>query len=137
MPRQLKLMLARIRAMPMNATIMYRFHYVMAVVWLGLMWPTTTSWKTSILWVGLISCYANFATHWGAGAAYESKVVAGRAEQASIEAVEIVRQGAVQDTAMLKHIEKTVVGCDKWPGDCACDSVDACVLRQREEMTGE
>jgi hypothetical protein len=97
-----------IQAMSMNAAT----HYVAATMWLGLMWPTTTTWKTSVLWVGLISCYANFISHWGTGAAYSAKVVAGRAEQAAKDAVEIVRMGVQEDTEMLHRIEKTVTHDD-------------------------
>jgi hypothetical protein len=98
----------RIQAVSMNAAIMYRVHYLLAFVWLLLMVPTTTTWRESVLWVGLISCYANFISHWGTGAAYGAQVVAGRAEQAAIDAGETVRQGAVKDTEMLANIEKTV-----------------------------
>lgn len=50
-----------------------RFHLIATVVWLALVVPTVLWWKQSILWVGLISCYANAVGHWSA---YQ----AGRAE---------------------------------------------------------
>jgi hypothetical protein len=112
----------------MNAAITFRLHFVLAAIWLSLMWPTVTAWKNSILWVGLISCYANFISHWGAGQAALAQLVAGRAEVAAKAAVEVVRLDAVQDTAMLKHIEKTVVGCDKWPDNCICGDPNECPL---------
>jgi len=114
----------------MNAAITFRLHFIFAAIWLGLMWPTVTTWKSSILWVGLISCYANFVSHWGAGQAALAQLVAGRAEQAAKNAVEVVRKGAVQDTAMLKNIEQAVT-CDRWPGDCICDSMLECVLQRK------
>lgn len=43
-----------------------RFHLVATIVWLALVVPTVLWWKQSILWVGLISCYANAVGHWSA-----------------------------------------------------------------------
>lgn len=43
-----------------------RVHLTLAIVWLILMVPTVTIWQDSILWVGIISVYANFVSHWGA-----------------------------------------------------------------------
>jgi hypothetical protein len=108
---------ARIQAVMVNASIMYRVHYGLAFMWLLLMWPTTTSWKNSILWVGLISCYANFVSHWGGGQAALSQLVAGRAEGAAAKVGETVRRGAVKDTEMLQRIEKEVTQ-DEEPNDC-------------------
>lgn len=45
-----------------------RIHLALTCVWGLLVIPTIVWWKESILWVGLISCYANAAAHW---AAYE------------------------------------------------------------------
>lgn len=53
-----------------------KLHLVLAIVWLILMVPTVTLWRDSVLWVGIISVYANVVSHWGA---YQ----AARAEQAA------------------------------------------------------
>jgi hypothetical protein len=49
------------------------FNAVMTFVWVGLVVPTMIWWKDSILWVALMSLWANIASHF---AAY----IAGRAE---------------------------------------------------------
>lgn len=41
-------------------------HLILAVIWLILMVPTVTVWKDSVMWVGIISVYANVVSHWGA-----------------------------------------------------------------------
>jgi hypothetical protein len=48
-------------------------HLVLAVTWALLMIPTLIWWKTSILWVALMSGYANVASHWGAYQASRSE----------------------------------------------------------------
>jgi len=125
-------MLRRAKDLAMNANVTYKVHAAAAAIWLLLMIPTTTTWRQSILWVGLISCYANFVSHWGAYQAALAQLVAGRAEQAAKDAVEGVRRDAVKDTDMLKNIEKAVTECDKWPSDCICDSVRECALLKGE-----
>jgi hypothetical protein len=40
-----------------------RVHLALTVLWLILVIPTVLWWKTSILWVGLCSCYANAIGH--------------------------------------------------------------------------
>ena len=44
-------------------------HLVLTVVWALLAIPTLIWWKESILWVAVMSLYANVAGHW---AAYEA-----------------------------------------------------------------
>ncbi|MFF8831297.1 hypothetical protein [Streptomyces sp. NPDC015131] len=41
-------------------------HVALAVVWMALVVPTMLWWKDSILWVLLISIYANIVGHWSA-----------------------------------------------------------------------
>jgi hypothetical protein len=41
-------------------------HFSLAVVWALLLIPTLIWWKESILWVLIISLYANVASHWSA-----------------------------------------------------------------------
>jgi hypothetical protein len=44
-----------------------RFHGVMTVAWtLAIPLTILTSLKTSLLWIGFMSCYANAATEFGA-----------------------------------------------------------------------
>lgn len=45
---------------------MKKFHAFMTVAWAVLAIPTCLLWKESILWVALMSVWANLATHWGA-----------------------------------------------------------------------
>jgi hypothetical protein len=43
-----------------------RFHAVMTLAWLALAIPSLLWWKDSILWIILLSVWANFASHFGA-----------------------------------------------------------------------
>lgn len=52
-----------------------RFHGVAVIVWILLLAPTLLWWKESVLWVALMSIWANVASHWSAWQA-------SRAEQA-------------------------------------------------------
>ena len=45
---------------------MTKLHLILAVVWAILMIPTVTIWQDSVMWVGIISVYANVVSHWGA-----------------------------------------------------------------------
>lgn len=58
---------------------MVRLHAVMTVIWVMLTIPTLLWWRTSILWVLIMSLWANASTHWGAWQA-------ARAEQAQRDA---------------------------------------------------
>lgn len=46
---------------PKNAA---RFHLWATVFWFLSLAPTVLWWKNSILWVGIMSCWANVAAHW-------------------------------------------------------------------------
>lgn len=50
-----------------------RFHLLMMLVWVALIVPTLIWWADSILWVLLISIYANFVGHFGAYQAARSE----------------------------------------------------------------
>jgi hypothetical protein len=50
-----------------------RVHMTLAIVWAALAFPTVTVWRDSIWWIGLISIYANFVSHWGAFEAARAK----------------------------------------------------------------
>lgn len=41
-------------------------HAVMTVVWFGAVAPTVIWWHDSVLWIALISCYANAVGHFSA-----------------------------------------------------------------------
>jgi len=43
-----------------------KLHLGLTVVWACLAVPTVIWWSESILWVALISVYANVAAHWSA-----------------------------------------------------------------------
>lgn len=43
-----------------------RFHAVATVAWLVLVVPSVLWWRDSILWVIVLSVWANFASHFGA-----------------------------------------------------------------------
>lgn len=56
---------------------MRRFHAIATATWICLIIPTLLWWKTSILWVALMSIWANVATHWSA---YQGARAEGAAE---------------------------------------------------------
>lgn len=43
-----------------------RFHQIATGFWVLAIIPTVLWWKESILWVGLMSVWANVASHWSA-----------------------------------------------------------------------
>jgi hypothetical protein len=57
------------------ATFLRRFHLIMVIVWLGLSVPGILLWKESILFVIILSLYANIAAEFSAyqGARAEQK----------------------------------------------------------------
>jgi hypothetical protein len=48
------------------ARILRRFHLIMTVAWALLLIPTLAWWRDSVLWVALMSVWANLASHFGA-----------------------------------------------------------------------
>jgi hypothetical protein len=58
--------------------VLRRFHLAMTVVWALLVIPTVMLWRESVLWVALMSAWANIMAHF---AAY----MAGRTEQREME----------------------------------------------------
>lgn len=56
-----------------------RFHYICMGVWLLLAIPTLVLWKSSVLWIAIMSLYANFAGHWGAAEAAKDGSESGKA----------------------------------------------------------
>ena len=61
-----------------TAKILRRFHLAMTIVWALLVIPTVTLWPNSVLWVALMSAWANVMAHF---AAY----MAGRTEKREME----------------------------------------------------
>lgn len=47
----------------MNAA---RLHLALTILWVTLAIPTLLWWRESVLWVALMSLYANVAGHWAA-----------------------------------------------------------------------
>jgi hypothetical protein len=43
-----------------------RFHAGMTVAWVVLVLPTVVWWRDSVLWVALMSIWANVVGHWSA-----------------------------------------------------------------------
>ncbi|HBT4752497.1 TPA: hypothetical protein MB338_004054 [Klebsiella quasipneumoniae subsp. quasipneumoniae] len=64
--------------MKLTPVFIKRCHLVAAVMWVGLAIPSLISWKDSVLWVILISIYANIVGHL-------SGYSAARADQAAEE----------------------------------------------------
>jgi len=62
-----------------------KFHLWMMVVWAVLLIPTLLWWRESVLWVAVMSWYANLVGHWGS---YQ----AARAEQKIEEQVEATKE---------------------------------------------
>lgn len=54
-----------------------RFHAAMTMLWLVLAIPSVLWWKTSILWVIILSVWANVASHFGAWQAARAEDAAG------------------------------------------------------------
>ena len=50
----------------MSATFWRHVHAVMTLVWLGLIVPTLLFWRDSVLWIALMSIWANVASHFAA-----------------------------------------------------------------------
>jgi hypothetical protein len=46
-----------------SAGFLIKFHFVMMIVWAGLLVPTLLWWKDSILWIALLSLWANWIGH--------------------------------------------------------------------------
>lgn len=51
-----------------------KLHIILAVTWVILMYPTVKYWSESVLWIGIMSCYALFIGH---VSSYEAAASAG------------------------------------------------------------
>ena len=56
----------RLPAITIPVRYLRRFHATMTIVWLLLVIPSLLWWKNSILWVIVLSVWANMAAHFGA-----------------------------------------------------------------------
>lgn len=45
---------------------MVRLHFWLTLAWIALLIPTILWWRSSILWVLIMSIWANASTHWSA-----------------------------------------------------------------------
>lgn len=60
----------------MTARQLRTFNRCATLVWLVLVVPTVLWWRDSILWVGLMSVWANVATHYSAYVSARAEVAA-------------------------------------------------------------
>lgn len=58
----------------MNSRWLRRFHGVATLIWMALVIPTLLLWSESILWVALMSVWANVASHFAAWQASRTEV---------------------------------------------------------------
>jgi len=63
-----------------------RFHGIATLVWAALITPTVILWHSSILWVALMSVWANMATHFGAYQASRAEVKADEINAGTVNA---------------------------------------------------
>ena len=64
-----------------NNGFQVNFHKYATFVWIALTIPTLLIWKDSILWVALMSVWANIAAHWSAFQAASAEKAAEQDEQ--------------------------------------------------------
>lgn len=57
-----------------NPKVAAKVHLSLAAIWAVLVVPTVVLWSESVLWIGLMSCYALFAAHL---ASYQAAASAG------------------------------------------------------------
>lgn len=50
----------------MNPRTWVRVHTGLTLTWVALVAPTLLWWRNSVLWVALMSLWANIAAHWSA-----------------------------------------------------------------------
>lgn len=66
------------RAQERTSTILRRFHLIAVAVWTVLLVPTLLVWKDSVLWIALMSVWANIMGHF-------ASYMGARAERREIE----------------------------------------------------
>ena len=83
--------------MKLTPVFIKRCHLVAAVMWVGLAIPSLIWWKDSVLWVILISIYANIVGHL-------SGYSAARADQAAEESEDSTSKEKVNDQKCIIQI---------------------------------
>jgi len=58
--------ISRIKTKAADPAAWRKFHLVATVVWFLIIIPTVIFWSESVLWIALISCYANMVGHFSA-----------------------------------------------------------------------
>jgi hypothetical protein len=98
-----------------------KIHLNLAVVWVFLMIPTVLYWSQSVLWVGIMSCYALFGAHMSS---YQSATGAGVDEatrlklNAIADALAHLMENSSDTSEFLRpHVEelRRTVGIEKDP----------------------
>jgi uncharacterized membrane protein YdbT with pleckstrin-like domain len=71
--------LRRIRGSNMRIPVRYlrRFHAVATLIWLALVVPSLLWWSHSLVWIILLSVWANVASHFGAWQSTRAEDAAG------------------------------------------------------------
>ena len=69
--------------MKLTPVFIKRCHLVAAVMWVGLAIPSLIWWKDSVLWVILISIYANIVGHLSGYSAARADQAAGESEDST------------------------------------------------------
>lgn len=64
----------RERYLPPDAIIMRRVHLCATIIWGILIIPSILWWRNSIMWIVLMSAWANFASHFAAWQAARGEV---------------------------------------------------------------
>jgi hypothetical protein len=89
----------------LNSTDFYlRYHSWAAWFWFAMIIPSVIWFRQNILWVILISLYANLSTEWGAWQSTRAEVQALRAELAA--ALAATRAEEIRDAKMLGVMER-------------------------------
>jgi len=65
-----------------------RMNFWATIIWLALIYPTIVVWNKSILWVGFLSVWANFISHYTAWVAARVEVRAQALQEADRDRIE-------------------------------------------------
>lgn len=57
-------MITRLGKLIQDPHFLRKFHGIATIVWISLLIPTIVWWSESVLWVGIMSVWANVAGHW-------------------------------------------------------------------------
>lgn len=60
----------------MNPRVWVRLHTGLTCAWIVLVAPTLLLWRDSVLWVALMSLWANIAAHWSAAQGARAELAA-------------------------------------------------------------